>query len=835
MAASDSEGSGGGVELRSREESQSFRARVQFRKSHSGPPKMEGYLRKRTAKLNLKWFWRKYWFVLDGRSLLYFKSQSNYNSLGTCKGLVDFGLVQAVRPSHGSKNNYTMEVITRSDVIHLAADDSQTRQVWVAALQAAIQVNEVSWPFKVQLDNAPTLVQMQRGEICNKTSTADSEARRSKHSERRQKTSSLIIYESVSLENIIQNVSSERRPSSEGAIYQQISEAQLKTDDCKTGAADVNHVSGRHSSSPVKKERAYSGMLRRARSFSVGLMTSRGRLPGFHKHRDKSCKIHGSEPPRAKQDPISGSPQTPGSSPAIRGAKGTSHQKQDSIGSGRSVEASPGQAGGFPKKLSHQKQGSTGSAKSVSDTSSKSRFQLGSSRTNRVQENRLTASLDVNPTYQTAAETGVGFATEPSRGRTTPSRQNSFAPDSPPKSPPSMKPRSELDGIPIPSREYAEIYEDHVPPSLVQRAGDGYQKSEQHCLSDEVMIPDREYAEIYPSRQNSSAPDSPPKPLPNMKPRSELDGIPIPSREYAEIYEDHVPPSLVERAGDGYQKSEQHCPSDEIMIPNREYAEIYEDHVPPPFKRTPAMAVHMRADFEHVQSPSWEYAEISESSPSLTRTFSVPPSPGTGVVPLGVRRPSNPECTWQRKISKESTDDSSLHIYQEVQGMSRSPSPSPRPSPRTVFLESQASSTGPVEMDEEECYYSSISEEDLRRYHWCTDLEQVGETSETGTGSTYNTAANASCEALAETGYMEDNPHITVAATNSAASSRSSSGGGVRVQAAAPSSEAMRELRELLDCLGTESDGNVLTGERSIAKARQLLVREMGHTPVNEA
>lgn len=204
---------------------------------------------------NLKWFWRKYWFVLDGRSLLYFKSQSNYNSLGTCKGLVDFGLVQAVRPSHGSKNNYTMEVITRSDVIHLAADDSQTRQVWVAALQAAIQVNEVSWPFKVQLDNAPTLVQMQRGEICNKTSTADSEARRSKHSERRQKTSSLIIYESVSLENIIQNVSSERRPSSEGAIYQQISEAQLKTDDGKTGAPDVNHVSGRHSSSPLIQRR----------------------------------------------------------------------------------------------------------------------------------------------------------------------------------------------------------------------------------------------------------------------------------------------------------------------------------------------------------------------------------------------------------------------------------------------------------------------------------------------------------------------------------------------------------------------------------------------------
>ncbi|KAM7296569.1 uncharacterized protein ISCGN_021727 [Ixodes scapularis] len=107
------------VQLRPREDSRSFRARVQFRKSHSGPPKMEGYLKKRSAKISLKWFWRKYWFVLDGKSLLYFKSQSDYNSLGTCKGLIDFGLVQAVRPTHHSKKTFAMEIITRSDIIHL--------------------------------------------------------------------------------------------------------------------------------------------------------------------------------------------------------------------------------------------------------------------------------------------------------------------------------------------------------------------------------------------------------------------------------------------------------------------------------------------------------------------------------------------------------------------------------------------------------------------------------------------------------------------------------------------------------------------------------------------
>ncbi|XP_037523370.1 uncharacterized protein LOC119400419 [Rhipicephalus sanguineus] len=763
MAANEPESD---VQMRSREESQSFRARVQFRKSHSGPPKMEGYLRKRTAKLNLKWFWRKYWFVLDGRSLLYFKSQSNYNSLGTCKGLVDFGLVQAVRPSHGSKNTYAMEVITRSDVIHLAADDWQTRQVWVAALQAAIQISEVSWPFKVQLDNAPKLVQIQRGEAPNASSASDSEGRHSRHNDRRRKTSSLIIYENVSIETPTRNneSSSDRRPSSEGAIYQQISEAELKAHDCEPRTSDCNAFGKDHPCSQTKKDKGYGGMLRRARSFSCGLMSAKGRLPGFHRHRDKSSKRGSKDSPSQKHDSTSGSPApTPDSNRVSKEARTASHRKQDSDGSVRSAELFSRQTSNSSNRTSHKKQGSTGSAKlDVTMPAAAVRNRIASS-SSRTDEHRITACLDVNPTYQTAAESRAdGFATEPATRKRYDSSScrrdvvddDDFAPECPSRPhPASPMPRSDA-SAPMPSFEY----EHHVPPSLMgDKVGDD-------------------------ERQRKKPPNL------RMNPMAAM----IPNREYAEVYEDHVLPSPLRRSADDATR-----------------------------RGTTSMGHTM------IQAPSSEYAEIDEGDggSSLSRTLSSPPC--SGRAPLA-RRPSNPESSVSRKTSKDSADDSSLHIYQEVRGLSRSPSPSPR----TVFMASLASSTRPAEMDdEEESYYSSISEEDLRRYQWSSDLARVGETSETGTeSSTYNTAdASGSSEALAETGYMEDNPHITVTTTDSNHSSGGSSGGRIDT---APPSEAMRELRELLDCLGTDDDGNMLTGQRSIARARQLLVREMA---TNEA
>lgn len=739
MAASEPEV---GVQMR---DSLSIRARVQFRESHSGPPKMEGYLRKRTAKLNLKWFWRKYWFVLDGRSLLFFKSQSDYNSLGTCKGLVDFGLVQAVRPSHGSKNTYAMEVITRSDVIHLAADDWETRQVWVAALQAAIQISEVSWPFEVQLDNAPTLVRMQRAEICNSKSPADSERRRSRRAERSQRTSSLIIYENVSLENVAPTAeSSDRRPSSEGAIYQQISEAKLTAHDSEAAPTDESNVFGKgHPCSHKKKDKS-CGMLRRARSFSF--MAHKRGLPGFHWNRDKSSKSCSKGALNLKHNSASSPAQTPDSKRASQETKSASHQKQDSIGSVRAMELPPRQSG--PKSPSHQKQGSTGSAKLRVDAMPKVQSRLDSSSSKRVAEHRITAILDVNPTYQTAGGSRTDRPGEPAQKRHDSDSQDNLAPDFPSRPHPSPMPRSNI--AMMFNREYAGVYEDHMPPSPAPKTGDEY-RTDNHSTSlrtDQIdaMIPNREYAEVNNVQQSS-------------------------------------------------------------------------------LKRPMAHAGRNGSNSPgQMQAPSSEYAEIIEgdNTPSLHRTFSNPPGCDGSNPPE--RRPSNPESSYPRKISKDSVDDSSLHIYHEVRGSSRSPSP--QPSPRTVFIRSLASSTRPADMDDEdESYYSSISEEDLRRYQWSSDLARVGETSETGTESstTYNTAdASGSSEALAETGYMEDNPHIAFTATDSGGSASSSGR-----QGATPSSEVMHELRELLECLGTGDGSNMLTGQRSIARARQLLVREM--------
>ncbi|KAL3176007.1 hypothetical protein MRX96_010715 [Rhipicephalus microplus] len=758
MAANEPESD---VKLRSREESQSFRARVQFRKSHSGPPKMEGYLRKRTAKLNLKWFWRKYWFVLDGRSLLYFKSQSNYNSLGTCKGLVDFGLVQAVRPSHGSKNTYAMEVITRSDVIHLAADDSQTRQVWVAALQAAIQISEVSWPFKVQLDNAPKLVQIQRGEVSSSSVVSDSEGRHSRQNDRRRKTSSLIIYENVSIESPTRSneIPTDRRPSSEGVIYQQIAEAKLNAHDSEARTSDSSGKN--HAYSQTKKDKGYGGMLRRARSFSHGLMSTKGRLPGFHRHRDKSSKRGSKDSPGPKDDSASASPApTPDSNRTSKGARTTSHRKQDSDDSIRSMEPASRQTSNSSNRTSHKKQGSTGSAKLDAMIPVRNRI---ASSSNPTDEHRITACLDVNPTYQTAGE----------------SRADTFA-------------------TPVPATR---------------------KRYDSASSRRDVDIDDEDYAPECPSRPHPASP----------MPRGDASAM-MPSFEYERVYEHHVPPSLMSgKVGDDERQRKK--PSNlrmdpmDVMIPNREYAEVYEDHVLPSPQRRSADDASRKGttSLGHmIQAPSSEYAEIDEgdSGTSLSRTFSSPPCGGRA--PLA-RRPSNPESCVSRKTSKDSADDSSLHIYQEVRGLSRSPSP--QPSPRTVFMASLASRPAEID-DEEESYYSSISEEDLRRYQWSSDLARVGETSETGTeSSTYNTAdASGSSEALAETGYMEDNPHITVTTTDSNNSSE-------RILTT-PSGEAMRELRELLECLGTDDDGNMLTGQRSIARARQLLVREMA---ANEA
>ncbi|XP_067126312.1 PH domain-containing protein DDB_G0274775-like [Centruroides vittatus] len=127
---------------------------VRCRTSISGLPKVEGYLEKR-GKFNLKCLWKKYWFVLDGRSLLYFKSKDNYEALGVCKGMIDFSRVQTIRIPAKLHHGYPFEIVTRSQIIYLSASDSKTREVWIEELQHAVRPPHISDPFGATKLTAP--------------------------------------------------------------------------------------------------------------------------------------------------------------------------------------------------------------------------------------------------------------------------------------------------------------------------------------------------------------------------------------------------------------------------------------------------------------------------------------------------------------------------------------------------------------------------------------------------------------------------------------------------------------------------------------------------------
>lgn len=187
----------------------------------------------------------------------------------------------------------------------------------------------------------------------------------------------------------------------------------------------------------------------------------------------------------------------------------------------------------------------------------------------------------------------------------------------------------------------------------------------------------------------------------------------------------------------------------------------------------------------------------------------------------GVERESREDGEAQyRKVSKDSVEDASLHIYQEVQ---RSPAPSPKPSPRTVFIPQRVFTNAPDIEDEDESFYSSISEEDLRR-PW-SEYRKKARSSETelGDDSTYTTAdPNDSAEELAETDYFEDNPHIVV-----------TSEGATRAASSSPSSDAIRELREFLEYLGSDEGSGSQNGH--IIRAKDIIIREMAHDDVSNS
>ncbi|CAL8110167.1 unnamed protein product [Orchesella dallaii] len=80
--------------------------------------------------------WKKFWFVLDGRLLTYYKSKADYESLSACCGCINLGIASSVRPIQikGCKG-YPLQIVTRSQVYYLRSQEKPVLEQWLIAIQ----------------------------------------------------------------------------------------------------------------------------------------------------------------------------------------------------------------------------------------------------------------------------------------------------------------------------------------------------------------------------------------------------------------------------------------------------------------------------------------------------------------------------------------------------------------------------------------------------------------------------------------------------------------------------------------------------------------------------
>ncbi|XP_046684572.1 oxysterol-binding protein 2-like [Homalodisca vitripennis] len=92
--------------------------------------RIAGYLEKRGKMRLLVCRWKRWWFVLEGRLLLYYKSQLEYLNLSPCRGSLNMGLAASVRPGKGLE----LTVITRSQTVTLRAGNRLDHEQWLQSL-----------------------------------------------------------------------------------------------------------------------------------------------------------------------------------------------------------------------------------------------------------------------------------------------------------------------------------------------------------------------------------------------------------------------------------------------------------------------------------------------------------------------------------------------------------------------------------------------------------------------------------------------------------------------------------------------------------------------------
>ncbi|CAG9863552.1 unnamed protein product [Phyllotreta striolata] len=104
--------------------------------------KISGYLEKK-GKRKMIGLYKKYWFVLEGGLLLYYRSKDDYETISPCKGTINLGPPCIVKPCPSIPGVFQLQ--TRTSTITLRAENRDEQTKWMQAI-----VSEVSPQKAVQ-------------------------------------------------------------------------------------------------------------------------------------------------------------------------------------------------------------------------------------------------------------------------------------------------------------------------------------------------------------------------------------------------------------------------------------------------------------------------------------------------------------------------------------------------------------------------------------------------------------------------------------------------------------------------------------------------------------
>ncbi|XP_046648657.1 uncharacterized protein LOC124338617 [Daphnia pulicaria] len=130
-----------------------------------------GYLQHK-GKKRLITMWRRWYCVLNGRILLFYRSETDYLNLGKFHERIDLGLVYDVVPALGVENG--IQISTHTGPNWLRTTDEKSFQLWLEALQASIVLRRQGSTLKKSKTTRSSQITEQTSPISNRHQRAKS-------------------------------------------------------------------------------------------------------------------------------------------------------------------------------------------------------------------------------------------------------------------------------------------------------------------------------------------------------------------------------------------------------------------------------------------------------------------------------------------------------------------------------------------------------------------------------------------------------------------------------------------------------------------------------------